>query len=318
MSEAARRRWIGKPDRLGRALVAFAAVAGVLELGGHLYFGKRGPGFEDWAAMAPAAKEERKEGDLVVVAPGWADPLARKALGDAFFPLRDAARPDVTRYATALEISALGERSPELGGWKELSRRKAGPFDLRRLENPAPAQVVFDFVDALGPETAEVHLTMPAAECPFVGNARPMAGGLGGHPTFPAARFECPTGVFFNVSRTVIADQDFLPRRCIWSHPPRQGEVVTRFAEVPLGRVIRGHGGMYWIIERERKGAPVVLTVRVDGEEIGRVTHEDGQGWASFELPLGAHAGKKSATVELAVSSPSYQHRHFCFEADTR
>jgi hypothetical protein len=318
MSDVARRRWIGKPDRLGRALVAGVAIAGLLELGGHLYFGKRDPGFEDWAALAPAAKAERKEGDLVVVAPGWADPLARNALGDAFFPLRDAARPDVTRYATALEISALGERSPELGGWKELSRQRAGPFVLRRLENPAPAQVVFDFVDALGPETAEVHLTMPPMECPFVGNARPVAGGLFGHPTFPAARFECPTGVFFNVSRTVIADQDFRPRRCIWSHPPRQGEVVTRFAEVPLGRVIRGHGGMYWIIERDRKGAPVVLAVRVDGEEIGRVTHEDGQGWASFELPLGAHAGKKSATVELAVSSPNYQHRHFCFEADTR
>jgi hypothetical protein len=75
---------------------------------------------------------------------------------------------------------------------------------------------------------------------------------------------------------------------------------------------------MYWIVERERKGAPVELRVRVDGDEVGTYVHRDGDGWSSFEFPLGAHAGAGAAEVEFRVRSPNYAHRHFCFEADTR
>jgi hypothetical protein len=75
---------------------------------------------------------------------------------------------------------------------------------------------------------------------------------------------------------------------------------------------------MYWIIERNLTGAPVTLTVRVDGEPVGSYTHIDGAGWQSFVMPLGAHAGKASAEVEFAVTTPNYLHRHYCFEADTR
>jgi hypothetical protein len=154
--------------------------------------------------------------------------------------------------------------------------------------------------------------------CAWNPNARAVSGGLGGHPTFPRERFECPAGLFFNVGVTVIADEEFRPRRCLWAHPLQQGELAARFHDVPLGRVIRGHGGMYWMIERERKGAPVTLTVRVDGETIGHFTHHDGDGFRAFELPLGPHAGKERAEVEFAVTTSNYQARHFCFEADTR
>ena len=95
-------------------------------------------------------------------------------------------------------------------------------------------------------------------------------------------------------------------------------EIVTRFHEVPLGKVIRGHAGLYWIIEREKRGAPITLTIRVDGDTVGHTVHRDGDGWAGFELPLGAHAGAEKAEVEFAVASPNYRDRHFCFEADTR
>jgi hypothetical protein len=144
------------------------------------------------------------------------------------------------------------------------------------------------------------------------------AGGLGGHPTFPPQRFQCPTGSAFNASVTIIADQDFLPRRCIWAHPPARGELAIRYHHVDLGEVIAGHSGMYWIIERELAGAPVHLAVRVDGEQVGEVVHVDGQGWAGFELGLGSHARARDAEVEFAVSSPNFRHRHFCFEATTR
>ena len=165
---------------------------------------------------------------------------------------------------------------------------------------------------------ADVHGTDPPMDCAWNPRAPIAAGGLGGHPTFPPERFECPAGVFFFVGVTVIADEEFRPRRCLWSHPLARGEIVTRFHDVPLGHVIRGHGGISWMTERELRGAPVTLTVRVDGDAIGSFTHRDGEGWRGFEMPLGAHAGARARDIEFAVTTPNYKDRHFCFEADTR
>jgi hypothetical protein len=291
---------------------------GLVELGAHLWFAKRPPAFDDWPAIAGAVRETRKEGDLVVVAPAWADPAARRGLGDELMPLRDVARPDVTRYAHAVEISILGDRSPELAGWREESRRREGKFLLRRLENPAPAHVLYDFVDHARPPYADVRGSTPEVTCAWNPHAQIAAAGTFGHSVFPRERFECPGGVYFNVGVTVIADEDFRPRRCVWSHPFARGEIVTRYHHVPLGRVIRGHAGIYSMMERARTGAPITLAVRVDGDTVGRVVHADGDGWKLFELDLGAHAGSADAEVELAVSAPNYADRHFCFEADTR
>ena len=304
--------------KLARAALLCVPALGVLELGLHLYFARRAPAFDAWASVKPAVSELKRDGDLVVIAPGWSDPLARAALGDELMPIRDVARPDTSRYEGAVEVSILGQHDAEIGGWREESRRDVGQFLVRRLANPAPARVVFDFTDHAHPPIADVRGTEPEVACIWNANARIEAGGLGGHPTFPPQRFECPGGVFFNVGVTVIADQDFRPRRCLWSHPLPRGEIVTRFTGVPLGAVIRGHGGMYWIIERERKGAPITLAVRVDGDTVGETTHRDGDGWSAFEFPLGAHAGAAVADVEFAVRTPNYAHRHFCFEADTR
>jgi hypothetical protein len=304
----------------GATRYAFLAIPllGLAELALHLYFAHRPPSFDDWYGVADAVRAEKREGDLLVVAPAWADPAARRGLGDDLMPVRDEARPDVTRYAHALELSILGEHDPELAGWREESARREGKFLLRRLENPSPAHVVYDFVDHARPPSADVRGTDPPAACTWNPRAQIIAGGLGGHPTFPAERFECPGGPYFNVGVTVIADEEFRPRRCLWSHPLARGEIVTRFHDVPLGRTIRGHGGMYWIIEREKRGAPVTLTVRVDGDTVGTTVHRDGDGWAAFSFDLGAHAGARAAEVEFAVSSPNNLHRHFCFEADTR
>ena len=62
---------------------------------------------------------------------------------------------------------------------------------------------------------------------------------------------------------------------------------------------------------------PIVLTVRVAGQEIGRFEHLDGQGWRSFQFPLGAFAGR-TEDVEFEVSSSNHRERYFCFQADSR
>ena len=300
------------------AALVMLPLAGLVELGAQLVTSRRAPSFDAWNELRAPVAAMKRAGEPVIVAPSWAEPLARRALGDELMPLADVARPDVTRYATALEVSILGERAPELAAFREESRETRGKFTLRRLANPAPAKVRYDVVDHARPPDADVRGTDPPVACAWNPRAIVSSGGLGGHPTFPSQRFECPGGEFFNVGVTVVADQDFRPRRCLWSHPFSRGEIVTRFHDVPLGQVIRGHGGMYWITEREKRGVPVTLAVRVNGAEVGRYVHADGDGWSSFELPLGGSAGAEHAEVEFAVSAANNTHRHFCFEADTR
>lgn len=304
---------------LGRALLLAVPLVGLAELGLHFWFAKRPPAFDEWASVRAPVAAIAEGSAPVVVAPRWAEPMVRQALGDERMPVAQVARADVGRFERAVEVSILGERAAELAGWVEEAREEVGKVTLRRLRNPRFRAVVSDFVELARPPRAEVFLTEPREVCRWNARARPMSGGLGGNPTFASERFECgAAGTFFNVGATVIADEEFLPRRCLWSHPPKSGEIVTRFSDVALGESIEGHTGMYWMIEREGRGAPVVLKVRVDGDEIGEVVHLDGQGFAPFELPLGAHAKAAHATVELAVSSPNYLHRHFCFEAISR
>lgn len=270
----------------------------------------RAPDFDDYAALVAPVDALSRPGDVVVMAPGWAEPPLRRALGDHRMPLAEVARPSLDAYAAAIEISMLGQRDPALADWPVQEIREAGDFVLRRLQNPAHAPTVVDFVSLLGPDAARVELAGRACRW---SNGPPLSGGLGGHPTFPRQRFDCGAP-FFNVGPTVIADEEFRPRRCLWAHPPARGELTITYSAVALGRRIVGHGGLYWMIERERKGAPIVLRVEVAGEEVGRIEHLDGQGWKRFDVALGDYAGK-SADVTFAVSSPDHRHRHFCFEA---
>ncbi len=297
---------------------ALLPLLGVVELGGQIWVEHRAPRMDEYGVLVEPVRASKRDGDLIVVSPRWAEPLVRRVLGDGMMPMADIARSDVSRYARAIEISILGERSVELAGFSERESRDVGRFRIRVLENPKPERVVYDFVDHVRPPTVSVTGTEPPVGCNFSTRAEILAGGLGGHPTFPAERFLCPGGEFFNVGTTVIADEKFLPRRCIWSHPFEHGQIVTRFSDVPLGDQIVGHTGMYWIIERNLAGAPIELEVRVDGDVVGKVTHLDGDGWSRFELPLGAHAGAASADVEFRVSSSNYVDRHFCFQADSR
>lgn len=277
------------------------------------------PGAPSWDEVAEAVRKAHQPDDLVVIAPRWAEPHVRARLGDDVMPLAHLARPDVSRFAHATEVSLDGARAPELTGFRERGRTEVGPFVVRRLDNLAPEPVVYDFVERFGPET-RVSGTSPAVACRWSSREQVLAGGLGGHPTFPASRFVCPGGPFMNASVTVIADEEFLPRRCIWAHPFAQGEKVIAFDDVPVGRATRlvGHHGLYWIIERDGGGADIELEARVDGASIGFAKHVDGDGWSRFGFDLPRMPPDARATVELRVRTKDNQHRHYCVEATLR
>jgi hypothetical protein len=291
---------------------------GLLELALHVYFARRAPRAEEWADVRPAVAAWYAPEKVVVVAPQWAEPIARWKLGDALMPMRDVARPDVTRYPQVLEVSALGQRSPELIGWSVRRETKHGRFVIRELQNPSPVRLTYDFTDHVLAGQAEVRVEQPSVTaCAFTNAATVESGGLGAAPTYPASRFACPgqpAHVF--VGLTVIEDGAFRPRRCIWSHPPNGGALVTRFKGVPLGEVIHGHAGMGYLYERDKANPPFVIRVVIDGAEVGRMVHVDGDFWKSFEVPLGAHA-HGTRDVEFHVTAlPSAT--HVCFEADSR
>src|SRR5689334_19338527 len=100
--------------RPARALLLAIPIAGLVELGLHFWLAARPPRFDDWAALREPVAALADRSAPVVVAPRWAEPLARQALGDERMPIEHVARPDVTRFERAVEVSILGERAPEL------------------------------------------------------------------------------------------------------------------------------------------------------------------------------------------------------------
>jgi hypothetical protein len=296
------------------ALVVLAVA--LVELLLHFVFAYRAPRPEQWAKTRPVVESMYADGTVVSIAPYWAEPVARYALGDRLMPLRDVARPDVSRYARAIEISAMGARDPELASWVPERVEKVGALVVRQLRPKAPTNVRYVFTDHLEPPV-EVSIAGSAGgtPCPYTTSAQPTAGNLFGHPTFPAARFSCSGRPDQLMAITVIDDGDARPRRCIWAQAPGgQQEMVARFRDVPLGEVIQGYASTHYMNDREASSFFYIRIV-VDGDEVGRVYHHDGEGWRPFQVPLGSRAGRPSAEVELRVGGPS---RPACFEADTR
>lgn len=290
-------------------------LLGLAELGGHVYFSRRAPSLAQWQQLRPAVEQLRGAGELVVVAPTWAEPLARHVLGDAAFPLEQLGRADVTPFARAIEIGLLGQHAPELQGWRPVVEEQHGKFLLRVLENPQPARLSYDFLRAFGPHGARV--TSDGRPCAWTTTGRATAGGLHGPMASPTQRFQCGGGDAEYVGLTLLDDQDYRPRYCLWAHPPRQGQLVIEFPGATLGARLRGYGGLSWFLMRDGAGTPVELEVRVDGRSLGRWEHRDEQGWRGFEFATGVPPGTR-ATVEFRVSSADPAQRQFCFQADSR
>ena len=76
-------------------LLLTVPLLGLAELGAWAYDVERAPSFDDWQVLVEPISKTKKDNELIVVAPSYADPLARQTLGDALMPLRDVARSDL-------------------------------------------------------------------------------------------------------------------------------------------------------------------------------------------------------------------------------
>jgi hypothetical protein len=294
-------------------------LIGLGELGAHLYFAGAAPRESDWEELAPLVDHQRQPGDLVTVAPGWTEPLARRALGEDVMPLADVARADVSGYSHAVEVSLLGQHSTELSGWRELSFEEQGRFSVRRLENPHFEPVLYAFNDHVRQNQLSVVEWNGEAErtCDYTDRARVTAGGLGGHVTYPRLRYRCSGGEDYFVGVTVIDDQHYRPRRCIFAHPPVNALLHLRFSNVPAGKVLRGWGGRSYLLSRDGGGTPVEFAAYVDRKEVGRRLFNDDQGFSAFEFPAG-EPGEGKVEVIFEIQTRSAKNRDFCFQAEMR
>lgn len=295
-----------------------SALLGLLELALQLRFSHAAPRLDEWVALRPTVQRLLAADTLIVVAPDWAEPNARLALGDQLMPLRHVARAEDSGFEQALEISILGQSAAELRGWQLESELDSGRFQLRRWRNPRAERVLYDFLEHVEPPalSAAIEQRGQSAECGF-GGARVSNGDLHGHPTFPSPRFRCSNNDWQFVGSTVIEDQHYAPRRCIWAHPPVSGVLRLRFEGVPIGTKLRGHAGLPYFYERDWRGADIELEVRVGGELVGNYVHSDGEGWKAFEFATSHFAGQQQQ-VEFRVQTAAARGREFCFQAETR
>jgi hypothetical protein len=305
--------------RRARFFWLLVPIAGLVELGLFLRDAREAPRISEWQAVRAEVSRLKQPADLLIVAPDWADPIARFAFGDALMPIADEARPDDSAYSRAVEVDTLGASSAELADWSVREEHDVGRFKLRVRENPKPAKILFSFLDNARPPFLDVTAGDSGNSeraCPFLQHAPSSAGGLHGHLAFPRQRYACGGEEFF-VGVTILDDQAYRPRRCLWAEPRAGESVRLRFSKVLMGREIHGYGGLSYFIFRDGAHGPVLLTAQVSGQEVGSYEHHDERGWHGFDFDTARFAGQ-TADVEFDISSDDPVDRQFCFYADTR
>ena len=258
-------------------------------------------------------------GDLVAVAPGWGEPLARQALGEAIMPVSMVARADDGDFQRAIQISFLGRHRDELSSWPEIHRESFGSFELSIRKNLHFEPIRYQFVDHVESKSLAVSVSRNGIEqaCPYSESALMSAGGLGGDPTSPKIRFSCPGGGFHWVGVTIIDDELFRPRRCIWAPPNSIGPVILRFSQVPLGRRLVGHAGAPWLMVRDGVGPPITLAVASSHGTLGTVAAKDTDGWVRFELNTES-LQNTDGEVQLTIIGTARKEQRFCFTLESR
>jgi len=294
-------------------VLALAAI----EVTGHFVTQGRVATRGEWAAALAYVQGEWSEHDAVIGAPDWADPLVREAAGE-LVDRAMAGRSDLAAYGRLWVVSIRGHRAREAPAGDPDLRRDFGPVRVERF-TLAPPSVLYDLVEPVG----HAHLTRRAGDqdvpCRTLESMGPTQGGLQAGPIEGAPRHVCDPGrPWLWVGATTTMDLELRGRRCVSQHAQGPEPIVTSYDDVPLGDAIVLFGGLWWERERWRNGGDVEVVVRLDGEEIGRMTHHDGDGWKRMEAAIPPERRGQRGRVSVEVSAQNPEYRAFCWAGSSR
>jgi hypothetical protein len=261
---------------------------------------KTAPRDADWQAAAAVVHAGFSPGDLVVAAPGWADPLVRLHFGD-LVPLRVAARADSETFARVWEVSLHGAYAPETAPPASCATVLSGRVRVRRCERPA-ARLVYAFVD---------HLTDARVALVRNGQETGCAWQHGDQ------RFACPGGVRVGV---IIGEIAYTPHRCILAPPSATpGDVVRlEWPAAPTGRALVGYAGIHSFYARKAAAGRVDLGLRI-GERERDTTHvvaSNEAGWQRFQIATADRGPRAAVRLDIAAARP--EERRLCFALEAR
>lgn len=275
------------------------------------------PAPEDVCAAASRLREGHQAGDHILLVPAHAT-RAREHLGDLnpvapLAPLQE----DLQVYPRTWVLSLFGAAGELLASsaWSGLEPEQVevvSGVELVRLRNPAPWQTRARLIDAV--ETARVEIRRPSGQVVPCDRRRDRTGQGGVGP-----RLECPVDSDWQYVATEWHRMGDHPRRCLWAHPPNDGELWVHFPGVPLDGELTIWGGHTLHSSRQAR-APVELTV-VIGDWVERHDYELTDTWRAFRHDLeglAAELGTRTATVSFGVWSSDPGINHFCFAPDVR
>jgi hypothetical protein len=295
-------------------------LVGLGELGASVYFSRRAPQIDEWRGLASEVRARKRDSDLIVIAPEWAEPLARTAFTDQLMPILDVARPDEKSYPRALEISALGHESPLVTSWPVLREERLGKFWLRTRQNPHFEPPLFVLTEHALPPELSVSERGPSGEstpCRYGTRPPSSASGLLARPAFPRLRFSCGPSEGDFVGTTIIEDQHDRARRCLWANPAPGGLLTLNFASVPLGDWLDGYVGFPFFRFRDQGWPKVTMSFAVDAVALGTHDHLPESGWHPFRLSTAQFRGG-SHEVRIQIFGADSRELELCFYAATR
>jgi hypothetical protein len=278
-------------------LAAAVALLALVESAAALIAPSRAPTDADWTAAARAVRAGFRPGDLIVAAPGWADPILRVHLGD-LIPAEVAGRIDDERFARVWEVSQRGARAPAAASGNVTLESRFGRLTVRRVERPAEP-VDYDFVA----RWADAQLTRREASrtvaCRTVGD-----------------RIQCPD-LSFNYVHRQIVEVDTTLREALLAQPVANAAVVIEYPAVRLGRVLVVATGLHDVWMRKAARGTVEMRVFVGGQAQTLPTTSDDSGWTRTRIDTATRAGQV-VPVRFEITSPAPYARHFAFAAEAR
>ncbi|MGZ3477536.1 MAG: hypothetical protein ACXWUG_29470 [Polyangiales bacterium] len=314
------------------ALCALLPVVGIVELALAESQKRAVPTDAEWHDAAVAVRAMKAPNEMVIVAPRWAEPLGRKALGDvdkSLVELKMAGRSDLEAVPRVVELSIRNQDDPQTKGWKLVEERKFGHVKVRVLENPKPDKLVRDLIDEFGQDTPAVKLPVgpngvplpgvaPTETCRWETSASRMPDLFRG-PPLPPTHFLCPPFdlAWSWVAPTVTTDLEYVPRRCIFLHPSDQATAIT-FPPRRIGHKVVAYMGLQALDERELNKPPVNARIEIAGKEVAVAKHKDGDGWLRFEGSTAEFAGQNHPVRIVTWADASPQFRVACVAAQLR